>query len=80
MDEIEDAYSGVPKNPDPAQQGADGRMYGPSNPQYIKSNADGSLTATQRGHVTTAGPDGSITIRLKDGTVVFEMKGGGETP
>lgn len=76
LDAVEDAYSGVPKNPNPGLA-SDGRMY-PAQADRMVTEADGSITATSRGHVTTYGPNGSITVTDRaTGAVVYSKPGGG---
>ncbi len=76
LDAVEDAYSGVPKNPNPGLA-PDGRMY-PVQGDRIVTGADGTITATSRGHVTTYSPNGSITVTDRStGAVVFQKPGGG---
>ena len=76
LDAIEDAYSGVPKNPNPGLT-PDGRMY-PVQADRMVTGADGSITATSRGHVTTYGPNGSITVTDRaTGAVVCHKPGEG---
>jgi hypothetical protein len=76
LDTVEDAYSGVPKNPAPSLK-SDGRMY-PVQSDNIVVQPSGGITATSRRHVTTYGPDGSITVKVKEtGQVVYQKKGGG---
>jgi len=51
LDEVEDAYSGVPKqDPPPPPDMPDGRMY-PPQADHIHRRSDGSIGATTRGHV-----------------------------
>lgn len=70
LDAVEDAYSGIPKNPNPGLT-PDGRMY-PVQPDRMATAADGTITATSRGHITTYGSDGSITVTERTtGAVVY---------
>lgn len=70
LDAVEDAYSGVPKNPNPGLT-PDGRMY-PVQADRLVTAEDGTITATSRGHVTTYGPNGSITVTDRaTGAVVY---------
>lgn len=76
LDAVEDAFSGVPRNPNPGLK-PDGRMY-PVQADRMVTDADGTITATSRAHVTTYGPNGSITVTDRaTGAVVFQKPGGG---
>jgi hypothetical protein len=75
LDEVEDAYSGVPKDLNPPRT-ATPRMYAPKAESIVR-NADGSITATSFKHVTRYGIDGSITVTEKGtGAIVFQKAGG----
>jgi RHS repeat-associated protein len=76
LDQVEDAHSGVAKNPKPGLA-PDGRMY-PTQPDRMVTGPDGSITATSRSHVTTYGQNGSITVTdKKTGNAVYHKPGGG---
>ena len=47
LDQVEDALSGVKKNPNPGIKTSDGRMY-PVQADRMVTNADGSITATSK--------------------------------
>jgi RHS repeat-associated protein len=74
LEEIEDAHSGVPKQPDPGLT-ATPRMYPPQADNIVKG-ADGSITATSRGHVTVYSPNGGVTVKDRvTGATVFHKPG-----
>lgn len=75
LDEVEDEFSGVAKDPNPGLAATD-RMY-PAQPDRIVRASDGTIVATIRGHVAIFGPGGSIEIidRASTGTV-FRKAGG----
>jgi hypothetical protein len=74
LDEIEDAHSGVKKDPSPPRGPTD-RMY-PAQSDSIVHEADGSITASSRNHTTTYGSDGSITVTERStGTTVYKKSG-----
>ena|GEM_PF-4140262 len=86
LDKIEDAYSGIVKNPnaDKMPNIQDGRMYGVLDDKFVKRNADGSLRAFTRKNVIVAEGDGSFKIFVRDkankvndqkGKLLFEKKG-----
>jgi hypothetical protein len=76
LEGVEDAYSGVPKDPNPGLTSTP-RMYPPQADNIVRG-ADGSITATSRGHVTVYGANGSITVTDRGtGAVVFQKPGGG---
>lgn len=63
LDNVEDLYSGVPKNYKAARLGqTEGRMYGILDDQFVTHHSDGSLTALTRGHKINIKPDGSFSI------------------
>jgi hypothetical protein len=65
LDEVEDAWSGVPKQtPPPPPNMPDGRMYPPLR-DNILHHPGGVITALTRGHIIEIGPDGAIVIRNK---------------
>ena len=72
LNAVEDELSGVVrKDPPPAPNMPDGRMYPPLADNIVR-NADGSLSARTRGHNIRCGADGSITItNRKTGNVDF---------
>ena len=78
MDEVEDTYSGVKKNPNAASMPNrdDGRMYGILDDTFVKRHEDGSLTARTKGNKIEVGSDGSIKILSKDGEKTFLDKPG----
>ncbi|MCB1257654.1 MAG: hypothetical protein KDB26_11135 [Microthrixaceae bacterium] len=61
LDEVEDAHSGVPRNPNPGLA-PDGRMYPPQADNIIR-HTDGSITATSRRHTIEIDPGGRTVIR-----------------
>jgi len=78
LDNVEDAYSGVKKNPNAASMPNrdDGRMYGILDDTFVKKHKDGSLTARTKGNKIEIGANGSIRILSKDGKKVFLEKPG----
>jgi hypothetical protein len=84
LDEVEDEYSGIPKNPNPSLK-FDGRMY-PVQSDFIRPNPndeDGYILRT-RGHEIYVYKDGRILIivrpdRPNGGQVILEKLGGGVT-
>ncbi len=77
LDEVEDAFSGIPKSDPPPPPGQlDGRMYPPLD-DYIRRLADGGIKARTQGHDIRIGPDGRITIKKRTtGQVEFQQPGG----
>jgi hypothetical protein len=77
LDKIEDAFSNIPKNPNPGLR-PDGRMY-PPQADFIKEGVDGSITAITRGHIIEIARNGAIKILNKiSGKVEFTKPGGGK--
>lgn len=74
LDEVENQFSGVPKNPDPGLR-FDGRMYAPQ-PDNIRRSPNGGIEARTRRNRIFLGPDGSIRIEDLKGTVIFSKPGG----
>ncbi|HWY88455.1 MAG TPA: hypothetical protein VNX28_17215 [Gemmataceae bacterium] len=73
LDEVEDAWSGMPKkSPPPPPSSSDGRMYGPM-PDFVSRLDDGGILAVTRGHRIEIAPDGSLKIISKlTGQTEFE--------
>ena len=62
LDEVEDAWSGIPKkSPPPPPSTFDGRMYCPM-PDFLLRCDDGGILALTRGHRIEIAPDGSLRI------------------
>ncbi|WP_406858742.1 DUF6531 domain-containing protein [Streptomyces sp. HUAS MG47] len=77
LDRVEDAYSGVAKNPNPGLK-PDGRMYAPRD-DFIERHADGSLRAVTRGNTIEIGADGTLQIySRRSGELVYSKEGGGK--
>jgi tyrosyl-tRNA synthetase len=77
LEQVEDEFSGVPKNPNPGLK-YEGRMYPPKE-DFILANPDGSLIALTRGHIIEIGKNGRIEIKSKVTKVtVFSKPGGGK--
>jgi len=76
MDQVEDDLSGISKKePPPAPNMPDGRMYPPRD-DFVTRNPDGSISARTAGHNIELGNDGSIKItNRKTGAVEFEQPG-----
>ena len=76
LDEVEDAFSGVPKNPDAIKMPNinDGRMYGVLDDKYVKVAEDGSLIAKTRRNIITIDKDGGFKIseRYGDKKIIIE--------
>lgn len=74
LDQVEDDYSGVPKNPDPGLK-FDGRMY-PPREDFTERTADGGIRATTRGNQIEISPDGTTSIlSRKTGEEVYRKLG-----
>jgi RHS repeat-associated protein len=77
LDEVEDTFSGVPKNPNPGLR-PDGRMYRPQS-DNITRHPDGSITAKTRGHRIEISKDGAINVlNKKTGQIEFTKPGAGQ--
>ena len=77
LDEVEDGFSGIPKNPNPGLK-PDGRMYPPKS-DFVKQNPDGSLTVITKGHRSEIARDGTINaISKKTGLTEFTKMGAGK--
>jgi hypothetical protein len=74
LDQVEDEFSGVPRNPDPGLK-FDGRMY-PPREDFTERTADGGLQATTRGNIINIAPNGSMSIlSRKSGEEVYRKPG-----
>jgi hypothetical protein len=73
LDEVEDAWSGIPKkSPPPLPSNSDGRMYCPLS-DFVSRLSDGGILALTRGHRIEIGSDGSLRIISKiTGQTEFE--------
>ena len=69
LDEVEDAYSGVIKNPNAVStpNRNDGRMYGILDDTYVTRHSNGNVTALTKGHRVEIQADGSFSIYLRVG-------------
>ena len=75
LNEVEDEFSGVPKDPNPPRA-VTLRMY-PPRIDSIVVGSDGSMVATSARHTTLYGADGSVRVtRIVTGQVVFQKRGG----
>jgi|ERR1019366_5936689 hypothetical protein len=72
-DEVEDAWSGIPKkSPAPPLSVSDGRMYCPMS-DFTLHREDGSILAMTRGHRIEIASDGALRIISKiTGLAEFE--------
>lgn len=80
IDEVEDAYSGVSKDPDAAQSGvSDGRMYGPAKEfgSHWKGRAD-LIRYAHAHHDTFIQENGAILIQLRRKKIVLLSKAGAD--
>ncbi|HZK80853.1 MAG TPA: hypothetical protein VFC46_07295 [Humisphaera sp.] len=76
LDDVEDEFSGVPKDPNPPRT-ATARMYAPQSDSIVMDD-DGNLIAVSAGHIVVYGADGSIRIEQRaSGRVVFRKAGTG---
>lgn len=74
LDQVEDEFSGVPKNPNPGLA-PDGRMYSPRE-DFTDRTADGGLRATTRGNIINIAPNGTMSIlSRKSGEEVYRKQG-----
>ena len=65
LDEVEDAWSGLPKkSPPPPPANSDGRMYCPMA-DFVLRLEDGGILALTRGHRIEIAADGSLRIISK---------------
>lgn len=65
LDEVEDAWSGIPKkSAPPSPSSFDGRMYCPMA-DFVLRRDDGGILALTRGHRIEIGRDGSLRIISK---------------
>lgn len=78
LDQVEDEYSGVPKNPNPGLK-FDGRMYPPRG-DYIEHADDGKIFAATKGNTIQAEPDGTLTVNSRSsGRPVYHREGAGSS-
>lgn len=75
LDDVEDAFSGVPKSANPGLK-YDGRMY-PPQADNIKRLADGSIKVRTKGNRIDIGANGSIDIFDLNGNSILSKPGGG---
>ncbi|MEU8828820.1 hypothetical protein [Streptomyces sp. NPDC048636] len=79
LDEVEDQYSGVAKNPDPGLK-FDGRMYHP-RADFTTRGEDGSIHAVTKGNEIHASADGTLVISSRrTGDEVYRRQGAGTAP
>ena len=76
LTEVEDRYSGVPRDPSDMPLVTAGRMY-PPHPVYAKQmGVPGVISYTQKGHRTYIGEGGAVLItNRRTGAVEFEKPG-----
>jgi RHS repeat-associated protein len=75
LDAVEDAYSGVAKNPSAAVATRnDGRMYGILDDTYVTRHANGNATALTKGHRIEINADGSYSMFNRYTDEVFITK------
>ncbi len=75
MNEVEDQFSGIPRNPHATTAPTDGRMYPPDDMFEIQSGSWGVRTFKQTRHRTSFGENGALEIVLWDGTVEISLCG-----
>ncbi|WP_330481354.1 hypothetical protein [Streptomyces sp. NBC_00724] len=63
LEEVEDEFSSVPKDPNPGLR-FDGRMY-PPREDFIERDADGGLVAITKRNIIRIWPNGSMVISSK---------------
>jgi hypothetical protein len=80
LEQVEDEFSGVPKQiPPPGPGATDGRMYVPE-PDFIVRSATGEIRAITRGHIVVITRDGAITITHRHSKQVEFQKPGATPP
>jgi hypothetical protein len=78
LDQVEDEYSGIPKNLNPGLK-FDGRMY-PPREDFTEHTADGRILAVTRGNTIEALPDGTLTVSSRrTGEPVYHRQGAGQS-
>ena len=87
LDDIEDAYSGVVKNPNAINMPNidDGRMYGILDNKYVKQLEDGTTRAFTRKNTIIFDQKGGFKIYVRDksqpnqiGNLILEKAGAGQ--
>jgi hypothetical protein len=72
LDDVEDSFSGITKNPDQTVEAPpDGRIYPPHLTREVPSGAQGVRSFRQKGHLTSFAENGAVEIvKVKDGRPV----------
>lgn len=73
IDEVEDEFSGVPKNP--ARWQSDGRIYMPQVDSEVRPPRPWVRKFRTRGHYALFGPNGSVEVQDLKGERIHQRRG-----